>query len=167
MHLSLEPIVMTLVLLGDTIGHEGSIAIKSALIQTSRPLHFHLICSPENIRFLQEKFALFDRPMYDVEVTYYQVDVGMVRARSQRAGVSNAGIGGAGSGHVGGDGGWSLLSKVFIHELLVDVERVIFMDSDMIFVVDPLELVSLDLFTPNYPLTISSGTILANSITNN
>ncbi|KAF8920692.1 hypothetical protein CPB85DRAFT_1248198 [Mucidula mucida] len=121
----LEPIVLTLVMLGPDIGHEGSIAIKSALMHTSRPLNFHLICTPENIEYMEGKFALFDRPVYPVEVTYYPITPEQVQDRVHRAGIG---------------GNWNLLSKVFIHELLVDIDRAIFIDTDMIFVVDPLEL---------------------------
>lgn len=32
-------------------------------------------------------------------------------------------------------------SKLLLHEILVDVEKVIFIDTDMLFVVDPYELV--------------------------
>lgn len=122
----LEPIVLTLVMLGPDIGHEGSIAIKSALMHTSRPLNLHLICTPENIEYMEGKFALFDRPVYPVEVTYYPITPEQVQDRVHRAGIG---------------GNWNLLSKVFIHELLVDIDRAIFIDTDMIFVVDPLELV--------------------------
>ncbi len=36
-----------------------------------------------------------------------------------------------------------------MHELLVDVDKTIFMDTDMIFLVDPLELVRIH--NPNLP----------------
>ncbi|KAF9045722.1 hypothetical protein BDZ89DRAFT_942499 [Hymenopellis radicata] len=94
-------------------------------MHTSRPLHFHLICTPENIEYMEGKFALFDRPAYPVEVTYYPITPEQVQDRVHRAGIG---------------GNWNLLSKVFIHELLVDIDRAIFIDTDMIFVVDPLQL---------------------------
>ncbi|KIY66731.1 glycosyltransferase family 8 protein [Cylindrobasidium torrendii FP15055 ss-10] len=121
----LEPIALTFVLLGPNIAHEGSVAIKSALMYSSRPLHFHLIVTEDNIDYLERKFALFDSPAYDVKVTYYPITTDMVRQRGERAGVGS---------------NWPLLSKVFIHELLIGVKRVIFMDTDMIFVVDPVLL---------------------------
>ena len=49
-----------------------------------------------------------------------------IRDRAQRAGV--------GSKHEAGVGG---LVKAFLHELLYNVEKVIFFDTDMLFLVDP------------------------------
>ncbi|KAK0473127.1 hypothetical protein EDD18DRAFT_1313994 [Armillaria luteobubalina] len=95
---------------------------------TSRPLHFHLILTKDNIAYMEKKFALFPRPAYDVEVTYYPITAERVRDRGHRAGIGEQ---------------WNLLSKVFMHELLVDVDKTIFMDTDMIFLVDPLELVCI------------------------
>lgn len=64
----LEPIAITLVLMGEGVVHEGSVAIKSAIMYTSRPLHFHLICTEDNIAYMEKKFALFPRPAYAIEV---------------------------------------------------------------------------------------------------
>ncbi|SJL01432.1 uncharacterized protein ARMOST_04754 [Armillaria ostoyae] len=120
-----EPIVITLVLMGESVAHEGSVAIKSAIMHTSRPLHFHLICTQNNIPYLEKKFALFTRPAYDIQVTYYPLTAERVRERGHRAGIGE---------------NWNVLTKVFMHELLVDVDKTIFIDTDMIFLVDPLEL---------------------------
>jgi hypothetical protein len=49
-----------------------------------------------------------------------------IKARADRAGV--------GSKHDAGAGG---LVKVFLHEVLHDVEKVIYFDTDMLFLVDP------------------------------
>ncbi|PBK74272.1 hypothetical protein ARMSODRAFT_580918 [Armillaria solidipes] len=111
--------------MGEGVVHEGSIAIKSAIMYTSRPLHFHLICTEDNIAYMEKKFALFPRPAYAIEVTYYPITAERVRDRGHRAGIGEQ---------------WNVLSKVFMHELLVDVDKAIFMDTDMIFLVDPLEL---------------------------
>lgn len=68
-HVPLEPVAISLVMIGGNIAHEGSIAIKSALMHTSRPLQFHIVCTEDNVPYLEKKFALFTKPMYSVEVS--------------------------------------------------------------------------------------------------
>ncbi len=159
-----EPIVITLVLMGESFAHEGSVAIKSAIMHTSRPLHFHLICTQDNIPYLEKKFTLFTRPAYDIQVsnlnsslyalmwrrdsqvTYYPLTSERVRERGHRAGIGE---------------NWSALTKVFMHELLVDINKTIYIDTDMIFLVDPLELVRMSspLLLPKFT-PFSSGMTL-------
>lgn len=113
-----EPIVFVFVTVGAKNAEEGTIAIKSALMRTSRPLQFHIMCTPDARPVHEARFALFSRPQYPVEVFYYEITGDSLRERSLRAGV----------GH-----NYNVLVKLFIHEL-VDVEKAIFMDTDMMLV---------------------------------
>ncbi|KDQ61218.1 glycosyltransferase family 8 protein [Jaapia argillacea MUCL 33604] len=123
---TLAPIVFAMVMFGATSAEEGSLALKSALMHASRPTDFHIVCSPDAMPVLQEKLDLFSRPAYDIRVKFYPLSEEMVKARADRAGV--------GSKHAAGVGG---LVKVFLHDLLYDVDKVIFFDTDMLFLVDP------------------------------
>jgi len=67
-----------------------------------------------------------DRPAYSVSVRYYPTSESSIRDRARRAGVA--------SKHNAGYGG---LVKTFLHEVLHDVKRVIYLDTDMLFLVDP------------------------------
>lgn len=69
----LEPIVMTFVTIGAANAKEGSVAIKSALMHSSRPLQFHIICSEDAKAIHESRFSLFTRPAYPVEVFYYTI----------------------------------------------------------------------------------------------
>jgi hypothetical protein len=117
-HYEPEPIVLTFVTMGASSAREGSVAIKSALMHTSRPLHIHIICSSDAQEYHQTRFALFSRPMYPVQVTFYVITGDDVRKRCDRAGIGR---------------NYNLLVKTLIHELLADVEKTIFVDTDMIF----------------------------------
>lgn len=126
---AMAPVVFALVTFGASSATEGLLALKTALMHVSRPADFHIICSPDAVPIIQEKIDLFSRPAYPVNVRYYPLTDAMIRARASRAGVDtrySAGLGG--------------LVKVFIHELLYDVEKVIFYDTDMLFLVDPFLL---------------------------
>lgn len=59
-------------------------------------------------------------------VLFYPLSEASIKARAARAGV--------GSKHDAGAGG---LVKAFMHEVLYDVEKVIYYDTDMLFLVDP------------------------------
>ncbi|KZT27290.1 glycosyltransferase family 8 protein [Neolentinus lepideus HHB14362 ss-1] len=120
------PIVFALVMFGASSATEGLLALKSALMHVSRPTEFHIICSQDAVPIIQEKLDLFSRPAYHVDVRFYPLSDDLIKARTTRAGVDtvySAGLGG--------------LVKVFIHELLYDVGKVIFYDTDMLFLVDP------------------------------
>ena len=67
-----------------------------------------------------------DSPAYSISVKYYPITVDSIRDRARRAGVA--------SKHAAGYGG---LVKTFLHEVLHDVKRVIYLDTDMLFLVDP------------------------------
>lgn len=120
-----QPIVLTLVLMGQTVAHEGLVAIKSALMLASRPLDIHLICTEDVPEIVEPKLNLIKRPYYPVNVTFHVITPKRVEDRLRRAGLGT---------------NWKFLTKLLIHEILVDVERTIFMDTDMIFVVDPVQL---------------------------
>ncbi|KAF9652266.1 hypothetical protein BDM02DRAFT_3089283 [Thelephora ganbajun] len=92
----------------------------------SRPAEFHIVCSPDAIPIIQSKLGLFSRPAYSVSVKYYPISEDSIRDRAHRAGVA--------SKHAAGYGG---LVKTFLHEVLHDVRRVIYLDTDMLFLVDP------------------------------
>ncbi|EIN12624.1 hypothetical protein PUNSTDRAFT_59955 [Punctularia strigosozonata HHB-11173 SS5] len=95
-------------------------------MHVSRPTVFHIICSQDAIPTIEEKLALFSRPAYPVRATFYPLTQDDISRRAARAGV--------GTSHEAGMGG---LVKTFIHEVLHDVERIIFVDTDMLFLVDP------------------------------
>jgi hypothetical protein len=114
-----EPIEVTLMLLGESTAREGAVAIKSVLMHASRPVNLHLICSDDAIPVLEKHFQVIKRPYYPVRVRYYKITREMVEVRSRRAGLGM---------------NFNVLSKLFIQEILRDVEKAIFIDTDMIFV---------------------------------
>ncbi|TFK46720.1 hypothetical protein OE88DRAFT_1667396 [Heliocybe sulcata] len=123
------PVVFALVMFGASSATEGLLALKTALMHVSRPTEFHIICSEDAPPIIQEKLDLFTRPAYDISMHFYPLSGDMIKARAKRAGVDteySAGLGG--------------LVKVFIHELLYNVDKVIFYDTDMLFLVDPFLL---------------------------
>lgn len=122
-----ETIQIVMVMVGSDSAKEGVMAIKSALMHTSRPIAFHFICDDDAIPIIQSKLRLFSRPTYSVDVSFYPVSTDAIKARSGRAGI-------------GYRSGWGMLLKVFMHELLPDVDKAIFVDTDMLFVLDPLLL---------------------------
>lgn len=121
-----DPVVFAMVMYGESSATEGLLALKSALMHVSRPVIFHIICSPDAIGIIQQKLNLFSRPAYHISFLFYPLSETSIRARAARAGV--------GSRHAAGAGG---LVKVFLHEVLYDVDNVIYFDTDMLFLVDP------------------------------
>lgn len=124
-----ETIEIIMVMIGADSATEGAMAIKSALMHTSRPLSFRLVCSDDAVPIIKHKLSLFSRPAYAVDVAFYPMSLDAIKARADRAGV--------GTKYFAGMGG---LVKVFLHELLPGVDRAIFVDTDMLFVVDPVLL---------------------------
>lgn len=122
----LEPVSFSMVMYGESSAKEGLLALKTVLMHISRPAEFHIICSPDAIPVIQTKMNLFSRPAYSVSVKYYPISEDSIRDRAHRAGVA--------SKHDAGYGG---LVKTFLHEVLHDVKRVIYLDTDMLFLVDP------------------------------
>jgi len=121
-----DPVVFAMVMHGRNSATEGLLALKTALMHLSRSAEFHIICSPDAVDIIQEKVALFSRPSYNITISFYPMSETSIRERAQRAGV--------GSQHEAGAGG---LVKTFLHEVLYNVEKVIFFDTDMLFLVDP------------------------------
>lgn len=56
-----EPVVFAMVMYGTTSATEGLLALKSALMHISRPVVFHIICSPDAVDIIQSKLNLFSR----------------------------------------------------------------------------------------------------------
>lgn len=126
---TLEPVSLSMVMYGESSAKEGLLALKTVLMHISRPAEFHIICSPDAIPVIQSKLRLFSRPAYSVSVKFYPISEESIRDRAGRAGVA--------SQHAAGYGG---LVKTFLHEVLHDVNRVIYLDTDMLFLVDPFLL---------------------------
>ncbi|CAE7226661.1 unnamed protein product [Rhizoctonia solani] len=125
----LETIEISMVMIGADSATEGAMTIKSAIMHSSRPLSFRLVCSDDAVPIIKHKLSLFNRPAYSVDVAFYPISLDAIKARADRAGV--------GTKYFAGMGG---LVKVFLHELLPGVDRAIFVDTDMLFVVDPVLL---------------------------
>ncbi|CAE6435704.1 unnamed protein product [Rhizoctonia solani] len=125
----LETIEIIMVMIGAESATEGAMTIKSAIMHSSRPLSFRLVCSDDAVKIIKHKLSLFHRPAYSVDVAFYPVTLDAIKARADRSGV--------GTKYFAGMGG---LVKIFLHELLPGVDRAIFVDTDMMFVVDPVLL---------------------------
>ncbi|PPQ99080.1 hypothetical protein CVT24_003640 [Panaeolus cyanescens] len=123
-----DPIVLTFVLMGQPAALEGLVSIKSAIMHASRPLDIHLICSEDSVEIIEPAITLIRQPYYSLNVIFHVVPLKRVEERLTRAGI---GI---------GKRNWPMLSKLLMHEILIDVEKTIFVDTDMIFVVDPAQL---------------------------
>ena len=102
----LDPIVFAMVIYGVGSAHEGQHMIKSMLMYSSRPVHLHILCSPDVPDVLNESLSLVSRPAYDIRVSFYPVEEASIRARAGRAGLN--------SKHHAGIGG---LLKMFMHEV--------------------------------------------------
>jgi hypothetical protein len=114
-----EPITLTLVMMGAGAAREGLTTIKSALMHSSRPLDIHIICDAAAIPIVESRLTLVQRPYYPLSVTFHVITLDSVRERLQRAGVGS---------------NWSYLTKTLMQEILIGVEKTIFVDTDMIFV---------------------------------
>jgi lipopolysaccharide biosynthesis glycosyltransferase len=115
-----EPLVFVLLMLGASTAQEGSQLLKSILMHSSTPVHLHIICTSDAVPVLWRRFALVNRPAYELEVTLYQVERDQVVQRAQRAGLG---------------GNYWQLAKLFMHEIVPEeVERAIYVDADMLFV---------------------------------
>jgi len=57
----LEPVSLAMVMYGESSAKEGLLALKTVLMHVSRPVEFHIICSPDAIPILQAKLDLFSR----------------------------------------------------------------------------------------------------------
>ncbi|KZP13731.1 glycosyltransferase family 8 protein [Athelia psychrophila] len=97
-------------------------------MHVSRPAEFHIICSPDAASIIAAKLALFSRPSYAINVKFYPIPEALIKDRAARAGVAS------GSRHGAGYAG---IVKAFLHEVLYDVKKIIYFDTDMLFLVDP------------------------------
>lgn len=62
----LAPVVMTMVMIGETSALEGLGALKSVLMYLSRPLELHLVCSSEVPEMVDRKMALISRCVFSL-----------------------------------------------------------------------------------------------------
>ncbi|KAF8270377.1 hypothetical protein EI94DRAFT_1571478 [Lactarius quietus] len=107
---------------------EGAVLLKSALMYTSRPLHFHIICDEAARIYLESRLRLLTHTVHSVVVRFYQLSFQSMQGRVSREGAIN-------TDHSAGMPG---LMKLFLHELLPDhVERAIYVDTDAFFLTDP------------------------------
>jgi hypothetical protein len=60
---ALQPVVLAMVMYGRMSATEGLVALKSALMHVSRPVEFHIICSPDAVEIIQQKLGLFSRSL--------------------------------------------------------------------------------------------------------
>lgn len=58
---AVEPVVFAMVMYGSTSATEGLLALKSAFMYVSRPVVFHIICSPNAVPIIRQKLDLFSR----------------------------------------------------------------------------------------------------------
>jgi len=124
----LEPIVFALLMYSEDSAKEGAILLKSAIMYTSRPLHFHIICDEGAIAYLETRLSLLTHPVHPITVRFYRITFQSMVDRITREGSLN-------TGHAAGTPG---LMKLFIHELLPDtVEKAIYVDTDAFFLTDP------------------------------
>lgn len=56
-----EPVVFAMVMYGSRSATEGLLALKSAFMYVSRPVEFHIICSPNAVPIIRNKLQLFSR----------------------------------------------------------------------------------------------------------
>ncbi|KAI0075791.1 hypothetical protein K474DRAFT_1599183 [Panus rudis PR-1116 ss-1] len=126
-----SPINFSLVMFSEDSASEGAILVKSALMYTSAPIHFHILCDDEAQLYLEARLKLITRPRHNVAVTFYPLSIESIRRRIEREGA-------IASDHSAGLPG---LLKLFIHEILPEsVERSIFVDTDAFFISDPMLL---------------------------
>ncbi|KZO98259.1 glycosyltransferase family 8 protein [Calocera viscosa TUFC12733] len=118
-----------LVIMGESAAVEAVTMIKGILMHISTPVHLHIVCDEDAMYHIDERVTLITRPSYDISVSYNLVTPEQIWARGARAGI--------GSTYHAGAGG---LAKIFLHEILTETKRAIFIDIDTLFTVDPLLL---------------------------
>ncbi|KAI0049686.1 glycosyltransferase family 8 protein [Auriscalpium vulgare] len=94
---------------------------------TSRPVEFHVICDHGAQAYLEKRLQLLTHPVHDILVRFYLLSAEGMAGRIMREGS-------IGTDHSAGYPG---LMKLFIHELLPEVEKSIFVDTDAFFMADP------------------------------
>ncbi|EJU01805.1 hypothetical protein DACRYDRAFT_116245 [Dacryopinax primogenitus] len=122
-------IEFALVIMGESAAVEAVTMIKGILMHISTPVHLHIVCDEAAMYYIDDRLTLVHRPAYDIHVSYNLLSSSQIWARGARAGI--------GSTYHAGAGG---LAKVFLHEILTETKRAIFIDIDTLFTVDPLLL---------------------------
>ena len=100
------PVVFVLVMFGANSAYEGQHMVKSIIMQSSRTVQIHILCTPDAMEFLQRQLELVTRPAYDASIFFYPLTKDAIVARAHRAGIDSI--------HHAGVGG---LAKMFIHEV--------------------------------------------------
>jgi hypothetical protein len=123
-----QPVVFALIMYSESSAMEGAVLLKTAIMYTSRPLHFHIVCDGAARVYLETRLHLLTHPVHNISVRFYQLSYETMRDRISREGAIN-------TGHSAGIPG---LMKLFLHELLPDdVEKAIYVDTDAFFLTDP------------------------------
>ncbi|KAI0253916.1 hypothetical protein BJV78DRAFT_1274386 [Lactifluus subvellereus] len=143
-----EPVVFALVMYSVSSAKEGAILLKSAIMYTTRPLHFHILCDEAAQVYLESRFRLLTRPTHHITVRFYRLSFQSMMDRVIREGSiftdHSAGIPG--------------LMKLFLHELIPDhVEKAIYVDTDTFFLTDPALLwEEFSYWDPNVSISMPS-----------
>ncbi|THH31362.1 hypothetical protein EUX98_g2821 [Antrodiella citrinella] len=126
-----HPMTFSLIMFSSDSASEGALLIKSIIMYTSAPVHFHIICDEGAREYLEGRLALVTRPRHNIFVRFYLLSHEEMMARIEREGAIT-------TDHSAGVPG---LMKLFIHEILPDtVKRAIFLDTDAFFISDPILL---------------------------
>ncbi|THG99040.1 hypothetical protein EW026_g3230 [Hermanssonia centrifuga] len=126
-----DPVTFSFIMFSADSASEGAVLMKSILMYSSGPTHFHIICDDDAQAFLEKRLALVKRPKHNVLVRFYKLTRADMTGRIEREGAiftdHSAGVPG--------------LMKLFIHEILPEtVKKSIFIDTDAFFISDPLLL---------------------------
>ena len=165
---SVQSVIFSLVMFSEQSAKEGVVLLKvhhlafyfnivasrnrasfqSAIMYTSWPLHFHIICDEAAQTFLETGFLLLTHPLHSISVRFYRLSSQSMSDRISREGSIR-------TGHSAGNrkppfGCFSTehaanklidlagLMKLFMHELLPDdVDKAIYVDTDAFFLTDP------------------------------
>ncbi|KAH9023197.1 hypothetical protein EDB84DRAFT_477760 [Lactarius hengduanensis] len=123
-----QPVVFALVMFSESSAKEGAVLLKSAIMYTSRPLQFHIVCDEAARTYLDSRFRLLIHPLHSISVRFYQLSFQSMLDRISREGGIN-------TDHSAGIPG---LMKLFLHEILPDdVEMAIYVDTDAFLLTDP------------------------------
>ncbi|KAI0049683.1 glycosyltransferase family 8 protein [Auriscalpium vulgare] len=122
------PVKFALVMYYHSSAMEGAVLMKTAIMYTSRPLEFHIICDVSAQEYLESRLKLLTHPVHNVLVRFYRLSPDQMVGRVEREGAIY-------TDHAAGTPG---LMKLFIHEILPnDVDKAIFVDTDAFFLTDP------------------------------
>jgi len=126
-----HPMTFALIMFSNDSASEGALLIKSILMYTSAPVHFHIICDEGAQEYLEGRLALVTHPRHNIFVRFYPMSREKMMARIDREGAIT-------TDHSAGVPG---LMKLFIHEILPNtVKKAIFLDTDAFFISDPILL---------------------------